>query len=271
MDANDSRIRDAFARGFLQVPFERQLANCEHYELTPLFRRLLPAHQLILEAGCGSGRWVGWFARQGWQATGLDWSEALCARARQSVPGATFVVGDMRALPFGAGAFGAVVSLGAVEHVAEGPLAALREYHRVLRPGGVASVTVPFLGPARRLARAAKALLYFGNRARRAARAVARPEWACDLMRDEHGNWNFYQYNFDRRQMRRFLDAAGFMRMEEFVDFREEGILHNSFFLAGAYDYTHSRVRFNTLGRLLQAVVPTAWVGHMLVYVARKP
>ena len=57
----------------------------------------------------------------------------------------------------------------------------------------------------------------------------------------------------------------------EFVDFQDEGLLHNSSFLAGRYDYENSRVRFNALGRLLKLLVPTAWVGHMLGYVVRKP
>lgn len=271
MNQTDNQISETFEKEFLQVPFERQLAHCDHYELAPLFLRLLPAHQPILEAGCGSGRWVGWFVRQGWQSTGLDWSEALCERARQNVPGGTFVSGDMRAMPFKDNSFGSIISLGAIEHSVEGPLASLREYHRVLRPGGVAVITVPFLGPARRLSRAVKAIVHAGDRDRRAAAAKARPEWACDLMRDSLGAWEFFQYNFSRVQMRGFLNSVGLMRVEEFVDFRDEGILHNSSFLAGSYDYENSRVRFNALGRTLKAVVPAAWVGHMLCYVVRKP
>jgi ubiquinone/menaquinone biosynthesis C-methylase UbiE len=128
---------------------------------------------------------VGWFARQGRQATALNWSEALFARARQSVPGATFVVGDMRALPFGCRPHRAVVSLGAVEHVAECPLAALREYHRVLRPGVWRLLPFRFWTGAPAGARGESLAIFRQPRAPRGARRRA-AEWACDLMRDEH-------------------------------------------------------------------------------------
>jgi len=63
------------------------------------------------------------------------------------------VTGDMRDMPFDDGEFGAIVSLGAVEHSGEGPMCSLHEFRRVLRPGGIAIITVPFLGPVRKWSR----------------------------------------------------------------------------------------------------------------------
>lgn len=272
-------ISDAFEKGFLNFPIERQIANCDHYELAPLFRRLLGDHQPVLEAGCGSGRWVAWMMKQGWEAVGIDWSEALCERVRQAVPGGTFVAGDMRAMPFEDESFGSIVSLGSVEHAEEGPLAALREYRRVLRPGGVAIITVPYLSPARRVMRMIKGVLrpaFYVLSSRfdmtkagdilRNLRTVQRAlpaRWAADLLRDGD-QWSFFQYNFTRRQMRGFLDEAGFERVEEFVGFKDEGVLHNFGRLAGTYDFEVSRVRFSPLGRAPKALIPINLVGHML-------
>ena len=282
-----NKISDSFEKGFLNTPLEKQIANCDHYELTPLFQRLLGDHQPILEAGCGSGRWVAWFVGRGWAATGIDWSEALCVRARQAVHGGTFVSGDMRKMPFDDALFGSIVSLGAVEHDAEGPALALKEYLRVLRPGGIAIVTVPHLGPVRRANRWAKALLrplysairrrfqpqklLLDSRRRRIAQAGTRPEWAADLMRDSEGGWAFFQYNFTSVQLRGFLENAGFEIVEQFVDFKDEGVFHNFGRLAGAYDFNNSRVRFSPLGRALKALLPVNLVGHMICCVARKP
>lgn len=280
-------ISDAFEQGFLQTSLEKQIRNCDHYELAPLFRKLLGSSQPILEAGCGSGRWVAWFMQQGWQASGIDWSEALCARARQAVPGGTFVSGDMRKMPFEDSSFGSIVSLGAVEHDAAGPAVALKEYLRVLRPGGIAIVTVPHLGPVRKLTCWVKGVLrplhaavrqrfrlqriVQDSRGRRVAQAGTHPGWAVDLMRDSEGGWTFFQYNFARSQLRGFLESAGFEVAEEFVDFKDEGILHNFGRLAGTYDFKNSHVRFSLFGRAVKALIPANLVGHMICCVARKP
>lgn len=58
----------------------------------------------------------------------------------------TLVRADARALPFRAASFDAVTAIFALEHVRgpDGPGRALAEAARVLRPGGLALVTVPF-------------------------------------------------------------------------------------------------------------------------------
>jgi SAM-dependent methyltransferase len=130
---------------FMAHGLEKQVSHCDHYERANYFTKFLPEHQPILEAGCGSGRWVAWFVKNGWSAAGLDWSETLCDRARRAIPGARFEVGDMRDMPFDDGEFGAIVSLGAVDHTPEGPMGSLKEYYRVLRQGGIAIISVPYL------------------------------------------------------------------------------------------------------------------------------
>lgn len=52
--------------------------------------------------------------------------------------------GDVHRLPFGDGQVDALVCTGVLEHIAD-PVAAVSQFHRVLRPGGVVLCTVPFL------------------------------------------------------------------------------------------------------------------------------
>jgi SAM-dependent methyltransferase len=59
-------------------------------------------------------------------------------------------------MPYAGGTFDGVISLGVVEHDEAGPLAALRELRRVLRPGGVAIITVPRDIPRHRTASASQ-------------------------------------------------------------------------------------------------------------------
>lgn len=271
MSANP--VSDQFEHSFLEMPLETQIAHCDHYELAPCFLKWLPGNQPILEAGCGSGRWVAWCVRRGWKATGLDWSEALCERARREIPGGEFVAGDMRAMPLPDASFGAIISLGAVEHVIEGPVASLREYARVLRPGGIAIVTVPYLGPIRRLMRFVKAILRSltgrNPASRREALAKTNSAWAADMMPGDSG-WTFFQYVFTKPQMRSFFREAGLEIIEEFVEFHPEGVLHNFGRLAGRYDHAAARVVFTPVGRLLAALLPKSWTGVMLCHALKK-
>ena len=56
------------------------------------------------------------------------------------------VVGDIHKMPFPDASFDAVICKSVLEHV-ENPVAAVRELYRVLRPGGVGLIYVPFLFP----------------------------------------------------------------------------------------------------------------------------
>ena len=106
--------------------------------LAELMRRLEP-NAVVLELGCGNGVPVARdLAAAGFAVTGVDISEEQVARARARVPGATFLVGDMRSSSFGDASFDAVVSLYAIEHVPRSEHAAVLESaRRWLRPGGL--------------------------------------------------------------------------------------------------------------------------------------
>jgi SAM-dependent methyltransferase len=96
---------------------------------------------LMLDAGCGNGRHALPLAREGYRVVGLDSSGVLLAAGRRAARGGPwphFVRGSYAALPFAPGAFDAVLCLGtALGYLGEqGDRAALREFRRVLAPGG---------------------------------------------------------------------------------------------------------------------------------------
>ena len=97
----------------------------------------------VLEAGCGVATDGARFARAGAHYTGLDGSPAAIDLARerfrqQGLEGA-FVQGSVTDLPFENESFDLVFSHGVIHHT-EGTEQAVREFHRVLRPGGRAIV-----------------------------------------------------------------------------------------------------------------------------------
>lgn len=89
-----------------------------------------------------------WASQQGALAYGIDISAPTVAQAGaafDAAPGAgplNAVVGDVRAIPFGAGSFDLIYSMGTIEHFAATERA-VEEIARVLKPGGRAIIGVP--------------------------------------------------------------------------------------------------------------------------------
>jgi SAM-dependent methyltransferase len=95
----------------------------------------------ILDAGCGNGRHAVPLANAGYRVVGLDRSGVLLAAARRAArdaPWPRFVRASYTRLPFESGAFDAVLCLGtALGYLGDqGDRAPLREFRRVLAPGG---------------------------------------------------------------------------------------------------------------------------------------
>lgn len=106
--------------------------------------RLLPAGPArILDGGCGTGGLIKALhaANPGWRATGLDFMPLACELARERT-GTEIVQGSVTELPFADGSFDAVVSADVICQVEDGARA-LREFARVVRPGGAVLVNVP--------------------------------------------------------------------------------------------------------------------------------
>lgn len=110
-----------------------------------LGRFLPPPPAMVLDIGGGPGGHACWLAARGYEVHLLDITPfhvemAQQASARQSeAPLASAAVGDARALPWGPATADAVVLFGPLYHLTDRAdrLGALREAHRVLRPGGV--------------------------------------------------------------------------------------------------------------------------------------
>jgi SAM-dependent methyltransferase len=97
----------------------------------------------ILDAGCGSGSMAREIAKAatGSAVVGIDLRDKYIDYARrraqtEGLQNLTFETGDVRALPFADGAFDIVWTKYLLQWVVD-PMRAVREFARVLRPGGV--------------------------------------------------------------------------------------------------------------------------------------
>jgi SAM-dependent methyltransferase len=97
----------------------------------------------VLDAGSGTGGFIRMLrtAKPEWQMTGIDLSPFACALARERT-GVEIVEGSVTALPFGDSTFDAITTGDVLYHV-EDTAAALREFARVVRPGGAVLVNEP--------------------------------------------------------------------------------------------------------------------------------
>ena len=97
----------------------------------------------LLEIGCGMGSDLLQFARGGARCTGIDLTprsiEITRHRFRLYGEDGNFMISDGERLPFRTESFDVVYSNGVLHHTPD-TTGAIREVHRVLRPGGVAKV-----------------------------------------------------------------------------------------------------------------------------------
>jgi ubiquinone/menaquinone biosynthesis C-methylase UbiE len=126
----------------LSASWDEQHSRPEEMERLRRFAvhfRLRPGER-VLDAGCGSGRLIPLILEAigaGGRLVELDFAPGMVelARGKTDDPRVTFQVGDAHDLPFPEGGFDNVIALALLPHL-DDPGTALREFHRVLKPGG---------------------------------------------------------------------------------------------------------------------------------------
>jgi SAM-dependent methyltransferase len=139
-----------------EADLARELGTLEYArarQAQSLYLPHLPKDALILEAGCGMGIELVHLRRLGYRVAGIDYAAKALRPLQAYQPGHRLAVGDVHQLPYADGSFGAYLSFGVLEHADFGPGPALEEAWRVLGPGGVLIVTVPYPNLVWRLSR----------------------------------------------------------------------------------------------------------------------
>ncbi|MFQ5645980.1 MAG: methyltransferase domain-containing protein [bacterium] len=110
---------------------------------------LLSGEKLVhLEAGCGIGIWNFLLSRNfpGMTSVGIDVADCILEVGKyareKGYPRVYFSRSDIRGLPFGNGAFSFITCFGVIEHF-EDPVLILKEFQRVLAPGGILFLDTP--------------------------------------------------------------------------------------------------------------------------------
>lgn len=210
------------------------------------FRRHLKSRARILEGGCGTGLWMRRLGENGYSVVGLDYAAASLKRSKAIAPDMKLSAGDLLGLPFADATFDAYMSFGVIEHFVDGPARILSEACRVLRPGGVALVSTPFL-----------------NRARRSLRGLTREE-------AESRGLQFHQYFFTLDELHADLRRAG---LEPLPDRLPYSVWHGLDDVAPIWRRRISAIPLSKLLAYGADYLPGlgSYAAHMIFAVARKP
>lgn len=233
----DKLIRPEFYAGAI----EGQLGRLEE-----VFTKYLPTDERILEAGCGPAYFVLALQKRGYHVEGVDWAKQTIEKVQHIFPDLPIRSGDVCALDVEDGFYGAYISLGVVEHRAAGPEPFLTEAFRVLRPGGVAILSVPWFNPLRRM-----------------------KAWAGCFNGNDIQGMEFYQYAFSTGEMKNYIAAAGF----KVVETRSSSNIKDGF--EDELPFLYRLYRKGVPGRILKRVIRRSrftgrFFGHMRICVCRK-
>lgn len=113
----------------------------------------LPPGALVVDAGCGPGTFVDDLTKKGFRVLGTDIAPTMIEECRGRFadrPQATFDVSPADKIPLQDTEASAVTAMGLLEYLNDEP-SVLREFRRVLKPGGVAVLTYPHKGSPTRI------------------------------------------------------------------------------------------------------------------------
>jgi SAM-dependent methyltransferase len=104
------------------------------------YRHLPPGGGTLLDVGCGSGNFLVLAKESGWEALGVEPDSAAVAEARRK--GVSVQLGGLESYAGQEGRFDVITMHHVIEHFHD-PLGALRDCHRLLKPGGILWLVTP--------------------------------------------------------------------------------------------------------------------------------
>ena len=207
---------------------EQELEACD-IESPPkdLFLTHLSKKDKIVEAGCGFGKWVIYLHRRGYNIVGIDNNELALSKLKEFDKTLQVELGDILSIKYPDNYFDAYISMGVIEHFEEGPQNVLKEAYRVLKPGGLAFVSVPTVNIIRliirrsvrsavgSLLRALKILVTknYPSKFRAFIGTIVSilPEKVKNfLLRKENRYYHFLEYRYTKTELENFLKQADF-------------------------------------------------------------
>jgi len=211
-----------------------------------IYTPYLPKDSVILEAGSGLSAAVITLRRMGFNVVGLDYAANALHVSHRYDPTLPLVAGDVHALPHADHSLAAYLSFGVLEHFEHGMAPALKEAYRVLRPGGVLVLTIPYPNLVQRLV------------------AWRRRQQNMSVLTDD----DFYESTYTRDSLVQNVTDAGFTP----VKVVPTSHAYTLWGLGGVFQsegYYQTSALAETLGKALRVTLPWAFNFSTLV-IAQK-
>lgn len=215
-------------------------------ETVRIWEKYLPKNDLILEAGSGLSAAVITLRRKGYNVIGLDYAENALRISRHYDSTLPLLVGDVHSLPHPTNSLAGYLSFGVLEHFEHGMKPALAEAYRVLKPGGILILTIPYPNLVHRL------IEWRRKRTRQT------------LLNDD----DFYESRYTRDALCGEVTRVGF----ELIEALPTSHAYTLWGLGGPFrgqGYYETSALADTLGKLIKVVLPWAFNFSTMV-IARK-
>lgn len=197
---------------------EQEQEACE-IETAPrvLFLSYIPKKGKIIDGGCGFGKWVVYLSKLGYDIIGIDNNELSIQKLKEYDSSLNVELGDILNLDYPDNYFDAYISMGVVEHFEEGPLAALNEAHRVLKPNSLIFLSTPTVNIIRKiiLQSIQNVINRFHGIFKRIMGYVSSSKIQNNSFKlDRKGKgkkfYHFEEYRFSAKELQNYLEQANF-------------------------------------------------------------
>lgn len=251
--------------------FESRLKVCKNRDDFSLSLRHIKNKDVkILEAGCGLGEVVKYLHDAGYENTyGIEINSDVVAFLNQRYPELKITHGDILQMPYSKNFFDVILSYGVIEHFPEGPSRPLQAMFNVLKPGGIAVITVPSFNLIRKLKFSFR-FLYDGirfldlrknNSLRRFCGKKLYPDWYVCRNGKKNGYYvnpqfgHFFEYRFTKKQFEKICTDAGFEILESLPFGDIDGLYHNFGYPFAWLSHDKSEIVVTRAGRVLNFVL----------------
>lgn len=239
--------RDSLGQSWIGDDFNERVADCQEETVNDMVYKHIKIRDSVLEAGCGTGRWVAYLMNRGYNIRGIDISEEAVKIGKEH--GLPVYKRDVRDTGYPPKMFGAVISLGVVEHF-ETPREVLKEMKRILSDDGTLIITVPCNNLVRRV-------------------LVNHLKTFKKLLRKLIGKkYQFEEWRYTKKEFEQCLRLEGFKVMDRVLwDY------YPPMSMGLSVDFPFLRVRdwhLNKLGRFINWLLPKSWTSSGYVWVCKK-
>ena len=137
----EEKIKDFYNKRIKKLGDEKFLAEITEENISGgmilsfLKENIKDKKKKILDAGCGEGRFSRYFIENGYDITGMDFSEEYVRVAKKNLKKGKFVVGSVTRIPFKDNSFDYIFSVDVFQHIPDLEKA-LAETYRVLKKEG---------------------------------------------------------------------------------------------------------------------------------------